>query len=664
MGNLLAPCQSQVRKSSDKLVESESSNASSDSEATVDQATILKVQKTGRRERVWGGGGGEEELSYEEKRDTTKTKAEIRFLERCCNSQMLFNGLDDAQRRAVISQMYKIEVPEGTDIIEQGDEEAHLFYVILDGSFDIFVNNTKVAHFVKGDSFGELALMYDAPRAATVKAAEDSQLFAVHRLAFRTALRHVMKQQISRNQRFLKSIKEFEHFSDEEIRLIDMALVRLTFQKGEVIIRQNEKHGMRFYMIVSGACEWTKTSKTGELESGDLTLGACFGERALITNEKRAATVIAKTSVTTLTLSREDFTELLGSGDIFQDKLNSYNGVTKPVKVKRISSSSSSHLDICDLEVLQENTVGVLGQGAFGVVTLVADPNTETSYALKAIKKCQIVALNQQKHIVNEMLIMRKLAENYNPFLVNLITTFKDELRVYFLLDVCLGGELFTILRRRRKFSEKTARFYTACVTEAFSFMHNQHIIYRDLKPENLVLNTLGYLKITDFGFAKEVKHKTFTLCGTPDYLAPEIVTGQGHNKAVDWWTLGVLLYEMVASIPPFYDDTPINTYKRIIKGKPKWCKHFSPEIRMLIQAFLRVRPVKRIGMQRNGVQLIRRHQFFNGFDWEMLRRGEMNAPIKNKVRDIKDMSNFEKVKVADDEATPVSYEDDFDEQF
>jgi cGMP-dependent protein kinase len=570
MGNFLAPCQSVERHSgSEKLEEDEISDTSSVSDVVV-EAAILKVQKTGRRERVYGGGGGEEELSYEEKRDTTKTQDEIRFLERCCESQMLFSGFDDDQRTAVISQMYKVEVPQGTDIIEQGDKEAHLFYVIQEGSFDIYVNNIKVANFVKGKSFGELALMYDAPRAATVRAAEDSTLFAVHRQAFRTALRHVMKEQGSRNQRFLRSIKEFEHFSDEEIRLIDMALVRLTFQKGEVIIRQNEKRSDRFYMIISGACEWTKTSKSGELENGDLTLGSCFGERALITNEKRAATVIAKTSVTTLTLSREDFTDLLGDGDIFAEKLNSYDRVSQveQAQVKRVSSTSSSlKLDVCDLEELTENTVGVLGQGAFGVVTLVADPNTQMSYALKAIKKCQIVELKQQKHIVNEMKIMRRLAENYCPFLVNLVATFKDDLRVYFLLDVCLGGELFTILRRRRNFDEKTARFYTACVTEAFDFMHSQHIIYRDLKPENLVLNSEGYLKITDFGFAKEVKHKTFTLCGTPDYLAPEIVTGKGHNKAVDWWTLGVLLYEMVASIPPFYDETPINTYRRIIKA-------------------------------------------------------------------------------------------------
>eukprot|EP00494_Astrolonche_serrata_P031096 UN31365 len=153
-----------------------------------------------------------------------------------------------------------------------------------------------------------------------------------------------------------------------------------------------------------------------------------------------------------------------------------------------------------------------------------------------------------------------------NKFLVNLIQTYQDAKRIYFLLEVCLGGELFTILRRRRYFNEETSQFYAGCVIEGFEYLHGRNIIYRDLKPENLVLGSDGYLKITDFGFAKEVADKTFTLCGTPDYLAPEIVTGQGHGKGVDWWTLGILIYEMLASFPPFYDEVPIETYRKIIK--------------------------------------------------------------------------------------------------
>jgi len=619
-----------------------------------------------RREPVRGG-GGEEEKPYEEKRDTTKTTEEIKFIDDCCQTQMLFTGLGEDQRRAIIDQMYRIDVPKETKIIEQGDTDATDFYVIQEGSFDIFVDDTNVAHFERGQCFGDLALLHNAPRAATVKASEDSKLFAVHRLAFRTALKNMVKEQGSRNQRFLRSIQEFSQLSDEEMKLIDMALEPMSFDEGTEILRQDDD-GDRFFLIISGACTWTKKLPSGIEQSGDLVMGDYFGERALIKKEKRAATIVAKTSVNMLTLSKDDFTEYVG-GEIFQKRLTSYDvlPLAEDIKIddeQQTIIPAPKKNNICDLETLRTNEIGVLGQGAFGIVTLVTDPNSNQSYALKAIKKCQIVELSQQKHIVNEMQIMRKLAETYCSFLVNLIATYKDDLRVYFLLEVCLGGELFTILRRRRCFPETTARFYTACVTEGFVFMHGLNVIYRDLKPENLVLTKTGYLKITDFGFAKEVTDKTFTLCGTPDYLAPEIVTGQGHGRAVDWWTLGILLYEMVASFPPFYDEQPINTYRRIIKGKVKWVRTFSPEVRDLIQAFLRVRPVKRLGIRRGGVDLIRKCPFFDGFDWKALQKQEMRAPILNKVRDIKDMSNFEKVRVTNDNATPVDKKDDFDDLF
>eukprot|EP00493_Phyllostaurus_siculus_P022067 UN22398 len=161
------------------------------------------------------------------------------------------------------------------------------------------------------------------------------------------------------------------------------------------------------------------------------------------------------------------------------------------------------------------------------------------SYALKAIKKEQIVRLGAERHMLNEKRVMQLLN---NPFLVNLQATFKDKYRIYFLLDVCLGGELHSILRKRRTFDVSTSRFYAACVVEAFDYMHQQGVVYRDMKPENLVLDDKGYLKVADFGFAKKLENKAFTICGTPDYLAPEIVTGKGHGMGVDWWTLGILI--------------------------------------------------------------------------------------------------------------------------
>ena len=147
----------------------------------------------------------------------------------------------------------------------------------------------------------------------------------------------------------------------------------------------------------------------------------------------------------------------------------------------------------------------------------------------------------------------------------------------------------------------------------AFEYMHNKSIIYRDLKPENLLLDSTGYLKITDFGFAKVVKDRTWTLCGTPDYLAPEVVSGQGHNKGVDWWTLGILIYEMLASYPPFYDDDPMKTYAKIMHGQLSFPMHFSKPAVDLIRRLLHHKATKRIGVLKGGAKLIIDHAWCGG---------------------------------------------------
>merc|ERR1712228_1164808 len=303
--------------------------------------------------------------------------------------------------------------------------------------------------------------------------------------------------------------------------------------------------------------------------------------------------------------------------------------------------------NICKLKDFK--IVGILGRGAFGTVKLVTDPASSKSYALKAIRKNQVVEMGQQSHILNEKKVMSLLD---NPFLVNMLATYKDEYRVYFLLDACLGGELFTILRKMRSFDEPTARFYASCVIEAFDYMHRIDCIYRDLKPENLVLTNQGYLKVTDFGFAKIVPNKTFTLCGTPDYLAPEIVTGQGHGKGVDWWTLGILIYEMLASFPPFFDDEPMMTYRKIIQGKFKFPRYLSAQSKDLISKFLKPKSTKRLGVIKGGAASIREHPWFKDFNWNNLNQQTIKPPIKNKVKSHKDLSNFDHFQEKNEDVT------------
>lgn len=161
------------------------------------------------------------------------------------------------------------------------------------------------------------------------------------------------------------------------------------------------------------------------------------------------------------------------------------------------------------------------------------------------MKKSQIVETRQQQHIMSEKEIM---GEANCQFVVKLFKTFKDRKYLYMLMESCLGGELWTILRDKGHFDDATTRFYTACVVEAFDYLHARNIIYRDLKPENLLLDVQGYVKLVDFGFAKKLQsgRKTWTFCGTPEYVAPEVILNRGHDISADYWSLGVLMFELL----------------------------------------------------------------------------------------------------------------------
>ena len=606
----------------------------------------------------------------------------VEWILECVSDNLLFLKLDRNQKERVVQRMQLIDVPKGSCLIKQGDKNAQTFYVTEQGTFDILVDGVKVGQYKRGGCFGELALLYDSPRAATILATSLSKVWEVNRNAFRYEIEQASKQRNDANINFLKKVDLFKPLLKEELQLVADALEVKKYKQDSIIINEGEV-GDKFYIIVKGICTWSKSNG----EKGDLKAPSFFGERALRTKSKRAATITAKTKITLYEMTKTDFDQLLGPViEIVDDKIRSYRRMTEKFekeKIKKNNNSSSNHIEsysgknnknnlknydvnsfrdkVCDLKDLKH--IGILGKGAFGLVSLVIDKYSSKSYALKAIKKHQIVELGQQAHIISEKRVMQKM---YNKFLVNLHRTYKDLLRVYFVLDVCLGGELFTILRQRRYFDEPTAKFYTSCVVEAFAYMHSLDIIYRDLKPENLVLDNVGYLKVTDFGFAKEVQDKTFTLCGTPDYLAPEIVTGQGHGRAVDWWTLGVLIYEMLASFPPFFDDEPIETYRKIIRGRVKFPRYFTPEARDLIRGLLRNKPTKRLGILKGGANNIRKHGWFYGFNWDKLYKGQLKAPIVNKVKNNKDLSNFvnSEEDEEDEEALPVAPQDDFGDEF
>lgn len=413
------------------------------------------------------------------------------------------------------------------------------------------------------------------------------------------------------------------------------------FGPGDVIVREGEK-GDVFYVITKGSVAVTKAGK----KVVDLGVNSFFGEKALLSSDTRQATCTATNDVECLTLLREDFVLLLGN---LEDLLE---GKRKPIQRGESFAVAAEKTTYVMSDFAKG---GVLGEGAFGKVNLVKSKTDNKLYALKAQSKAFLVENGQESHTIGEYQLLQKLN---HPFIVKIYQALQDKKYVYFIMNLLPGGELMDLLDSKRSFPEPWTRFYGATVLSAFQKIHEKHIAYRDLKPENLVLDADGYCYVIDFGLAKLCdKGKTWTFCGTPDYLAPEIIRGKGHDWGVDYWALGVLLYELTYGYPPFYADDPTNTARKIIKGSYSTPAKFSQALGDLIGKLL-CEQSKRLGRTQGGAGEIVKHPWFSGFDWESLLNKEMKVPSKPRVGDLEKLGrNDYKVGMAPDSSWNPKFE-------
>ncbi|XP_035779501.1 cAMP-dependent protein kinase catalytic subunit alpha-like isoform X2 [Anopheles albimanus] len=300
----------------------------------------------------------------------------------------------------------------------------------------------------------------------------------------------------------------------------------------------------------------------------------------------------------------------------------------------------NEHIRAKDACYTEYEYLRILGSGAFGVVLVKRKTNGEF-FAMKILSKDKIIRQKQLQHTVSEKRILQSV---HFPFVVRLETCFKDNSYIYLVMPFVNGGELFTVLRSCGKFSEHQAIFYGAQVALALEYLHSCGLVYRDLKPENLLLDYRGYVKMTDFGFCKQVKERTWTLCGTPEYLAPEIIQAKGYGKSVDWWSYGVLLYEMSAGYSPFYvqSGNQMAMFERICKEKYKFPKHFHSDLSNLIQNLLQTDLSRRYGNLRNGTDDIKQHRWFKSVNWYALLNRDLIAPYVPKLEGPGDASLFD----------------------
>ena len=678
-----------------------------------------------------------------------KSEAERKFIDDALGENFIFAHLTGQERESLIDAMEKEVVPRGTPLFRQG-RFGDYFYIVAEGKVVALVNNLRAGIFNVGDSFGEMALLYNSPRASTCLAVTECTLYKVDQSTFRHILASHHDATHKDLREILVNIPMFEHLGTTNMTKFLDALTTAKFLPRERIVTKGDA-GEVFYIIQEGS---VKVHDIGlgdsQYENQLLTAGDYFGERALLTGEPRAANVTAVSDTTCLCLSRETFELVFGSleqmmdrgmkkrflgsvpifansnfsdhemdlltdvvteqcyrkgeklceagkayrqelwiirhgkvlvtnkkGKLFNLRTGDYFG---DKSIKGDPGHISSHTAIMEenttcwvltrkdiedvtgdigrlgefvpfthanvnksLRLKDLNMLKVLGEGGFGKVWLVTSKRGQRPFALKQMDKRQLIQQRQVQNTRREKDIMFSVE---HPFLLQLVSSFQDENNLYLLLELLQGGDLFTRLKDvKGGLDVNEARFYTACIIEALGHFHQRSIVYRDLKPENVMVRRDGYCTIIDFGFAKVVADKTYTLCGTPEYLAPELIMSKGHNKAVDYWAFGVLLYELLVGESAFFPEASDQhqLFKNIVMVKYSVPDTVDADARDLIEKLLMRSPAARLGNQAGGHKDIENHPFYQNITFKKLLRKQIKAPWVPVIKDALDSSYFKK---------------------
>lgn len=552
-------------------------------------------------------------------------------------------------------------------IIRQGDT-GDCFYIIEEGQVKCTQlkssgREVELLTLRAGDYFGEMALMLDEARHANCIAVGKVKCLSLDRSKFDMLLGPVQDVLARRMRiRILQSVPLLSRLPEAKlVRLAGVMRVQ-AFQDKAYIIRQGEE-GSRFYIINEGEVKCTRTGADGkEEELIRLSPQEFFGERALITNEPRKANVIALGPVECLVLERKNFQALLS--DVQED--------LKTEMSRRESSNASTTVEETvvagprttyrfeDLRMMR-----TIGTGTFGRVKVVQHVPSGTVCALKCMNKTEIVASHQEKNIMAEKNLLFECSSC--PFVLGLLQTYNHTNQIFMLMEFIQGGELWSYIYEKTDtvprsttggFEMTAVKFFAANVLLAFKHLHERGIAYRDLKPENLLLDHMGYIKVIDFGFAKKFpfmkngqkQDKTYTLCGTPEYLAPEIVMSKGYDKSVDYWAFGCLVYELYLSRTPFQADYTTKIFQNIVAAEKNltFPPKIDPQLVSIVKKLLTINPTFRLGNLNGATQDIMNDPFFSTIDWNALKQRTVRAPYTPPIGNPLDSSNFDEYEEED----------------
>ncbi|XP_060928051.1 cGMP-dependent protein kinase 1 [Limanda limanda] len=563
-----------------------------------------------------------------------KSQASHRLIQAAFLKSDLLKNLDEGEIVAVIACMYPTIINQGCCVFQEGTAGTQA-YVLEEGSMEVTKDGERLQTMEPEDVFGELALLYNCTHTYSASALTDSRLWVLDCKSYQTVLMQSGLNSLSHTIELLSSVPFLQSLPENVIMKMCDLMEETLYTEGDYITQQGAT-GDTFYIISKGQVKVTE-KKPGHEEHtihSKLSERKWFGEKALWGAEVHTVSVVAAGPVTCLVINRQSFKDIidglaLGCSDEMQQRRDSK--VESDEDDSLLSSSTLS-----DFHILR--TLAAEEFGHVDLVQLKSDINC--LYAMRVLKKKLILDSGQREHILREG---RILMDTNCPFIVRLHKTFRDAECLYMLTEACLGGDLFSLLTDKGCLDECSTRFYTACVVEALTFLHCRGVIYRDVKPENVVLDQHGYAKLVGSRCVKQVEvgKRTWTFCGSLGYMAPEIILNRGHSLSADFWSLGIFVFELLSGGLPFSGSDTMKILTATIGGidQINFPKNISTSASSLIKKLCRSSPSERLGSLGNGAKDIHKHKWFEGFDWEGLCKNTLRAPVIPKVKHPSDSS-------------------------